>query len=500
MGVRLHHRSRSGSIRAAAPLGRRLPDGIVGLFLLAALSHPALAQKSPSPLELPQLTHLALEVEPDFEAERVAGTAILTLRNRSDAPLARVPLILHRLMRVTSVTDGDGRAVTFRQQVTSFADWERFQVNAIEVELAAPLAPDASTRLSVVYEGYLVGYTETGMQYVRDHVDRAFTILREDALAFPGVGVPSLETNRSAPRASFEFEVAVTVPADLVVATGGEEIAREERGDQVTWRYRSRGPAPYLIVAIAPYGIAQSGGLKAFHFPDDSAGARTMLTASRRAAERLGQILGPLDRSMALSIMEIPDGWGSQASLTGGIILEADAFRDPERRIELYHELTHLWNAVDLDTPSPRWNEGLAMFLQGRLAREIDGWDGEREAYERTAAGLLERCGGDEPCGRVPMRRYGAEQLTGYSYRVGRLMFAALYAALGEEAFDRALRTHFQAHQVSGTTTDDLVRAFVDEGGPAARQIFADWLDSTAWLDRLREASSAQEALERYRP
>lgn len=140
------------------------------------------------------------------------------------------------------------------------------------------------------------------------------------------------------------------------------------------------------------------------------------------------------------------------------------------------------------------------MFLQGRLAREIDGWDGEAEAYERTAEGLLERCGGDEPCGRVEMRRYGAEQLTGYSYRVGRLMFAALYAALGEEAFDGALRAHFQAHQASGTTTDDLVRAFVEAGGPPARQIFADWLDSTAWVDRLREAGSVHEVLDGYRP
>ena len=479
-------------------VGRQI--AVPAWLLLAALAHPAVAQQPPSPTGLPQLTHLALEVEPDFEAERIAGTATLTLRNASQAPLAGVPLLLHRLMRVTSVTDGDGRVLEFRQRVTSFQDWERFQVNAIEVALSAPLEAGASTRLSVDYEGFLVGYTETGMRYVRDRVDPAFTILREDAHAFPGVGVPSFETNRSAPRAPFTFEAAVTVPADLVVATGGEEVGREARDGRVTWRYRSRGPAPFLLVTIAPYGVAEADGLRVFHFPDDSAGARAMLEATRRAAERLQEMFGPLDRRQALTIMEIPDGWGSQASLTGGIILEADAFRDPERRIELYHELTHLWNADDLDAPSPRWNEGLAMFLQGRLAREIDGWEGELAAYKRTADGLLERCADDAPCGRIPMRRYGAEQLTDFSYRVGRLMFAGLYAALGEEAFDRALRAHFQAHQASGTTTDDLVRAFVDEGGPAAERIFADWLDSTAWRDRLREAGSAQDALEGYRP
>jgi hypothetical protein len=469
-------------------------------LLLAAIGPPAAAQESQPLTALPQLTHLALDVRPDFESERLAGTATLTLRNVSQAPLTEVPLLLHRLMRVTSATDGDGRALAVRQAVTSYEDWERFQVNVIDVELSAPLPPGASIRLSVAYEGHLVGYTETGMRYVRDHIDPAFTILREDARAFPGVGLPSLASNRSAPRAAFDFEAAVTVPADLVVATGGEEIGRDADGDLLTWRFRSRGAAPYLIVAIAPYAVVQAGDLKVFHFPEDSAGARSLLDASVQAAERLTRILGPLDRPLALTIMEIPDGWGSQASLSGGIILEADAFRAPERRGELYHELTHLWNVVDLDAPSPRWNEGLAMFLQGRLAREIDGWDGEAAAYESTATRLLERCGGDEACGAVPMRRYGAEHLTDFSYRVGRLMFAALYATLGEEAFDRALRTHFQTYQAAGASTDDMVRAFVDEGGPAAAAIFADWLDSTAWRNRLRDAGSAREVLEGYGP
>ena len=38
------------------------------------------------------------------------------------------------------------------------------------------------------------------------------------------------------------------------------------------------------------------------------------------------------------------------------------------------------------------------------------------------------------------------------------------------------------------------------EFNPAAEQIFADWLDSTAWRDRLIEAGSMQGVLEGYRP
>ena len=75
-------------------------------------------------------------------------------------------------------------------------------------------------------------------------------------------------------------------------------------------------------------------------------------------------------------MIEIPEGFGSQASATAGIILDASAFGDQAQLPQLYHELSHFWNPRDLDVPSPRWNEGLAMYLQYRLARELDGFAG----------------------------------------------------------------------------------------------------------------------------
>jgi hypothetical protein len=478
----------------------RSSNWLLALIAATVIGSPAVAQQPPSEVALPQLTRMALAVEPDYDSERLSGTATLTLRNTADTPITRVPLLLHRLMRVNAVRTEDGRELTHRQQIMSYEDWETFQANVIQVDLARPLPAGESTQVAVDFGGHLVGYTETGMLYVRDHISRDFTILRSDALAFPVVGVPSVQANRAAPFALFEFEASVTVPEDLVVATGGEEIGRTMSDGFVTWRYRSRAPAPYLIVTIAPYQVASEDGLRIFHFPEDSVGARAMLEASRRAAERYQEIFGPLDRELALTIMEIPDGWGSQASLTGGIIQVAGAFRDSDRTQELYHEMSHLWNAVDLDTPSPRWNEGLATFLQGRLARDIDGWEGEPAALERTAERLLERCGSGEPCGHVPLRDFGIEQMTDYSYSVGRLMFAALYESLGEEAFDGALRTHYQASKTRGTRTDDMVKAFVDEGGPVALRIFDDWLESAAWLNLLREAGSVRVMLEDYQP
>lgn len=471
----------------------RIATLLFGLFALVA--QPALG----TPQVLPALNHLALELRIDYAAERLDGAATLIVRNGGDESMSQIPLLLNRLLRVESVIDADGKTLAFGQQVVVFEDLGKWQVAAIRVELPSPLAPGGDTQLQVRFGGHLAPYTETGMLYLRDHINRDFTLLREDALAFPKIGVPSMQANRTAPPQRFGYELALTVPERLVVANGGELMGKSTNDGETTWRYRSREPAPFLLAAIAPYGLLEDGDLRVFYLPGDEAGATMVLKAARRAANRFDAVFGPIGKPLALGIMQIPEGWGSQASLAGGIIQDSAAFRDRSQLSQLYHELSHLWNAPDLDAPSPRWNEGLAMFLQGLLSRELDRWDGEEAALQRAATWLLAQCGEGQPCGRVPLRGYGRKRLTDYSYSVARLMFAAFYRTLGEEAFDRALRTHFQAHKAQGGGTDDLVKAFVAVGGAPAQRIFDDWLDSTAWLVRLRETGSVQSLLENYR-
>ena len=45
---------------------------------------------------------------------------------------------------------------------------------------------------------------------------------------------------------------------------------------------------------------------------------------------------------------------------------------------------------------------------------------------------------------------------------------------------------------LTGSRTDDLVRVFVEMGGPSAGAILDDRLESTAWLVTLRDAGSVE--------
>jgi hypothetical protein len=439
------------------------------------------------PLLLPPLlivafvqTHVALDVEVLYTPARLTGTATLTLANRGQHPESSVPLLLNRLMQITSARGAGGEALVFTSDVVIFEDDPMRQALAARVQLPSPVAPGERATIAIDFEGALVGYTETGMLYVKDRIDPAFTILRTDALAFPSVGVPSMNANRAMPLEPFGFAARVTVPSTHVVATGGELRRRSERGEKAAYEYDGAA-VPFLNILLAPYTVVERAGLRIYALPGDEEKAASVATATERALAALERWYGALRSRPSITIMEIPQGFGSQASLTGGIMLDASAFANREELPHLYHELSHLWNAPDRETPSARWNEGLATYLQYRLASELDSFEGSADAVERTRRRVCAAVQQGDRVAAVPFARYGTERITDWSYRVGYLLFAALERRIGRERLDGGLRSYMQRHGMNGGTMRDLART-IDEATPEdLRAFFEEWFFSTAW-------------------
>jgi len=465
----------------------------VPLFLALAGHTPA-----PAPVSVPLLvTRMALDLRIDYSRQAIDGSITLVLRNRSNRPVASVPLLLNRLMKVSQAADGSGASLPFTQAIAVFHDDSIRQVNAITVTPRSALGAGDSLAITLFYGGILVGYAETGSRYIQDHVSREFTIIREDAYAFPVVGAPSWASIKTIPREPFSFTARVTAPSDLVVAMGGELQDRTRRDSLTTWRYRSTGPVPFLNITVAPYRQLGGPTTRIFHFPADSAGARMLQDAVVAALDRFADWYGPIPGRPVLTVIEIPEGYGSQASLTAGIIQTADAFRDRTELRQVYHELSHIWNVPDLEQPSPRWNEGLASFLQWRMAGELDGWDEWDRQLQRAVKAVLERCAPPAPCNTVPLQGYGEAGLTDRSYAVGLLMFYSLYRVLGADGFDHAYRTFMLQYRDSGATTAELEAAFRRES-PFSDAVFADWLTTTRWYARLAGGESLQQILASY--
>ena len=423
------------------------------------------------------LQRLELNLVVDYEQERIDGTARLTIRNDSSRPAATVPLLLGRLMRVKSA---DG--FPFDQKINTFEDEPKRQVDAITVRLPKPLAPGATATVSIDYGGYIVPYTETGNLYVHDTVSPDFTIIREDAYSFPTLGTTSGEVNRKIHRGDFTFDAKITVPIGFTVAAGALVDSKVVEG-KTTFHFGSDVPVPFVNFPIAKFRILDDGPARVYYLPEDAAGAKVVMQKTRAALDLLTQWFGPLHRAATLTLIEIPEGWGSQAALIPGIILTADDFRDPRYEAGLYHEIAHLWNGIENENPPARLNEGQSMWLQWIVSEELDGLPPERVAKaEKRAA---EKALAEPRLATVPLADYGAHDLTDFSYSVGELYFAALEKAIGRDALFGVLRDYYQSHP-DGATVNDFT-TLLEQRFPSGAAIDRDWIETTRWRESLAQ-------------
>ena len=454
------------------------------------------APQNPEPFLVRDVT---LDVTIDYDSSRLAGAYTAKIENWTARPAARFSFALHRLLEVQRISDEAGRPVRFTQDVRRFSDDPIRQVNQVDVTLPRPVAAGARTTLRIEYSGYVTPYTEVGWLYVKDHIDTAFTILRADALAFPEIQGLNDEANRRRPRPDFTYRASVRVPAGYVVASGGTLQRSANADGSMTWSYSSGRPSPFLNIAIAPYDTMTVPGLRIFYFAKDSAGARHLAVSGDRALRLFTEWFGPLRDSPTVTMIEIPDGFGSQASLVGGIIQEAAAFRDTGLVNQMYHELAHLWNAVgDGDVPSPRWNEGLSSFLEDLAKEQLNGWAGRPASEQRVISRLRQRIASDSLLRTVPLIDYGKRGVTGNSYSVGKIMFAALYQLIGPKDFARIFAEYYRQHPAGGTTRD-LVELATRATAVDLASFFQDWIFTPGWTAVLSQAKSVDDVAQHYR-
>jgi hypothetical protein len=439
-----------------------------------------------------------LDLRPDFSEGTLAGRVRLSFTNVGDAPTTEVPLVLYRLMTVTELTDGDGRPLPFAQRVTAYDDFGKLQVNFIRATLDDAIAPGDTATIALAYEGYLLGYAETGMLYVKDRIDPAFTMLRPDARAYPALGYPSMAATRAAGFApSFHYRARITVPDTLEVAALGRLVERQVSEGQASYVYESQQLAWRMDFAIARYGVLERDGHRVFHFPEDSAGGARVMRNLSEGLDLFTRWFGPLRGDPRFTVIEIPDGWGSQTDVTG-IIQAAAAFRDSTRSNEVYHEVSHLWNVTTTDGPAPRWEEGLASFLEELAVEELEGRPAVRGEATRMLASAVRFFDERPQYAGVPLVEYGQREITGLSYRVGMVFFTVLHELVGPDRFNRLVGEYYRRHAESGGSTAEFVRLAKGEAGRDLARLFDEWFYTTDWLQLARQGMTVEQFMERY--
>ena len=439
----------------------------------------------------------ALDIRVDLAHNRLDAEAQMTAVNRSSAAVGSASLLLYRLLRVTGVRDATGAPLSFRERVVEFLDHPTFQARQLVVSLPRSVLPGDSTTIRITYDGYLLGYAETGYSYLHDRIDSTYSLIRMDTYAYPELRPPSHVIARRAGLPRYDYRARITVPNGYIVANGGELLSRRDSSGWTTFVFRNLKPAWRMDFAIAPFVVREEGTLRVYQLPADSLGGARVMRSMQRCLQLFTRWFGALRGQTAFALIEIPDGWGSQADVTS-ILETAAAFRDSLSVRELYHELSHLWNVPAADSLPPRWEEGLASFLEDLAVDSLNG----RVTTDRNAQWRVDRL--RERVKQEPRLRdvapidYGKYDMTDYSYSVGAVMFYVMYRVTGHDAFTRLVRVYYDTHAQTGGNTSEFMTIAKQLSPVPLGELFGDWLQSARWTDVIA-VTDARQLVDRYR-
>lgn len=480
---------------------KRAASIIYDFVLLAILAVPLLSQQfSIKNLSL-ETKRYDLDVKVDYAAKKVFGRCRLTVRNPTEDLIPEIPLLLYRLLKVTSLTDTQGAPIPFEQKVLSIEDWEELQVNYIEARFPDPIAPGQSETIDIAYEGFLFGYSNEGWMYVKDHIEKEFSFMRMDGFGYPVVGYPNMQVNRRAGLQSFDYTLSVTVPVGLTVANGGKLAGTSTIDGQTTFTYTNLKPAWRMDMPIAPYGIVEDeqNSLKVFHLPQDKDNAGMILETMKKSFQLYTNWFGPADDFQGLTVIEVPEGYGSQADVTS-ILQTADAFQNRDRITDLYHEIAHIWSVRANDPLPPRFeSEGLAMFLQYFVQERLDDKpDALIKGYERLSDRFHQQCEQNPKCKDVPIIEYGNKDLTDLSYTKGMLFFYILYRIIGEKDFLNAAGSFYQRFKLTGATAREFLDHVKQRSVQNLDKLYEEWIYGTESSRLVLEKVPVEEIIQRY--
>ena len=450
---------------------------------------------------LAKVTRYELRANIKPAEEHLTASAQITVSNLTATPMREIPFLLYRLLAVDAAEDEKGAALAFRQTVVSMSDEKNWQVNAVTVTLREPLPSGGSVRITLRYSGAIFGYREV-MGYVRDHIGEDYTLLRPDALAYPMLATPSSPSLSAAYDTLFTYDLEVTVPSTTIVACGGLPGAVSRGDGTEIFRFASRIPTWRMDIAAAKFKVLknQAGNLVVFALPEDETGAANLLKEMQRVMEFYTLQFGPSKKATAYTVIEIPDGWGSQAS-DFYILQAAAAFKDTKRVHELYHEIGHSWNAkAKPEVRRTRWfDEAFASYFEALALREFEGqkaFDDRMASYREHFRNTAEK---DSRNATTPIAEYGKEELGGNSYTKGPWSLYVLQQVVGDEKFCLIIRTFLAEFA-------DRPAGFADFQAVAERvsrrdlsRFFREWIFGAESSELLIGNVGLQEIVGRYR-
>ena len=449
--------------------------------VVAWASTPAVAADTPAdawsfarPLEA-RVTDVALDLMADFRAQRLAGTARLTIERAAGAH----EIVLDALgLDVASVTDGTGQSLAW-----SFGDERPVRGRPLLVALPAgrEIVIHYRTTPGAVALQWLAPEQTAGKRH-------PYLFTQGEAIL-----TRSWVPTQDSPGIRQTYSARIVVPRSLVAVMSAESLTPGgvETPDGRAFSFRMNQPIP-------PYLFALAVGDLAFV----QIGARTGVWAEPSVVQAAAWEFADVEKMVgAAEALYGPYRWGRYDILVlppsfpyGGMENPRLTFMSPtavagDRSLTSIaaHELAHSWsgNLVTNATWRDFWlNEGVTTYIEERIVERLYGRDTSAAVQAVTREDLVRGIASLPPA-RTVLYLPDSENpndATDVPYGKGAAFLRLIELSVGRERFDGWLRAYFDRHAFTSVTTDtfldDLRRSLfgADADALEARLRVREWL------------------------
>ncbi len=445
--------------------------------------------------------HYTLIIDISIDDKLLKAESRIKLLNAGAEPVDRFQLLLNRGLNVTAI-EYDKGDVSFTQRRDRFKDLNEMVVNTIDVFLDKPLKAGDTVSMHVTYEGEISSYEDV-FTYIKDRISEEYTLIRTDAFSYPVLGVMEFKQLISLlTRQRVGFELKVTVPTGYKVANVGKLLSYVETDDKVTFTYVSKLPSWRIDIAVSEFNLLSDEALDlhVFALETDHIHAGRILRELMRCLRFYRGWFGDPAHWAGYTVIEVPEGWGSQADVTG-MLLEAKSFRDEQRVESLYHELAHLWNVTSGEKiPSRFLDEGFATYLQLLAVREFFGENVFEEKLDRFRQRAMKMAEDNPILLEIPVASYGEYGVTDASYFVGAWVLYILHRVVGDRCFRDTIRTFLKRYRDKPATLEDFKQTALNICGTKVDRLLNEWLFGNKAIQYLKQNTPVEELLKIYNP
>jgi aminopeptidase N len=414
------------------------------------------------------ITHMQLDVDPDFEKKKIECRQHLDVTMIRDADSIEL-----------DASELDVRSVSLSGKLEF-----RTLGDKLAIKLGRTYRERSAIRLEILYsarprKGFY--FISPDKHYPAKYLE-AWTQgeSTESKYWFPCIDHPQVK---------FTSEISVAAPAGMIAISNGRLVKVDKKGKSQVYRWSGVNPHPAYLTSVVIGSYYQTGGkdLLQYYVPHDRK------QDASRSFEHTGEMLKffedylgtkyPFEKYSQVAVQDFVYGGMENSSCT---TLTLDTLHDRKAHVDftsdylVSHELAHQWfgDFVTCRDWQHVWlNEGFATYCEALYWEASRGRDEFHYYVMLTADDYLEEAGTRYTRPIVTkVYKHPDDLFDRHTYEKGGCVLHMLRQSVGDDHFRRSLKTYLSRYANSTVETDDLRRVFELETGKSLQQFFDQWV------------------------